>query len=167
MPLLIETPRLIARNFAPDEEDAYVDLFADPEVNKHLASRTDDENRRIFRDTMIADEAGAPFTKCALISKAGNTFIGMGLLRLFNDEAGQIEVGYALHKNYWGQGLATEITRALVEYAAKQPGVTSIVAVTTPANIASQSVLEKAGLINQGSIVRDNVELTFFKKQVA
>jgi len=166
MPLLIETPRLIIRTFNPDEGDAYAALFSDPEVNEHLPKRTEEENRKIFRETIDADATGAILSKWAIINKTDGDFIGMGLLRVFNDDSSTLEVGYALHKKYWGQGIGTELTRTLVDFGLKQPGVTTIVAVTTPTNISSQIVLEKAGLINQGSIVRNNEELAFFKRQL-
>ncbi|GAB3914565.1 GNAT family N-acetyltransferase [Mucilaginibacter boryungensis] len=162
MPIITETPRLIIRTFRPDEEEAYLALFSDERVNKHLPKRTVEENRKIFLDTLKEDIDGAIFSKWAVINKADGDFTGMGLLRTYENEPDKLEVGYCLHVKYWGQGIATELTKALIAYANSQ-GVRNIVAVTTPGNIASQVVLEKAGLVKQGNIVRSNEELVFFK----
>lgn len=166
MALVIQTSRIVIRNFRPEERESYVKLFTDNEVNIHLPKRTEDENRKIFDDTIIADAAGATLSKWAVINRADGDFIGMGLLRPFNDEGDVVEVGYAIHKKYWGQGIGTELTMALVNFAKQLPGLTAIAAVTTPTNIPSQIVLEKAGLIKQGNIVRNNEELAFYKLQL-
>lgn len=162
MPLIAETQRLIIRTFRPDEEDTYLALFSDKRVAEHLPKRTVEENRKIFQDTLKEDAEGAIFSKWAIINKADGDFAGMGLLRTYENEPDKLEVGYCLHVKYWGQGIATELTKALVAYAnAKE--IKNIVAVTTAGNTASQVVLEKAGLVKQGNIVRNNEELVFFK----
>lgn len=163
MPIITETPRLVIRNFRPDEEDAYIAMLCDTRVNQHLPKRTPDENRKGFKDTLAADAAGAVFTKWTIENKADGDYAGMCLLRAYDNQPGTLEVGYCLTEKYWGQGLATEMVEALIAYAAGYPEIGYIVAVTTPGNTASQKVLEKAGLVNQGHIVRDNEELIFFK----
>jgi ribosomal-protein-alanine N-acetyltransferase len=162
MPIITETPRLIIRTFHADEEDAYLALFCDEHVAEHLPKRTKEENRKIFQDTIVEDAAGVIFSKWAIVSKTNGEIAGMGLLRPYNNEPDKLEVGYCLHVKYWGQGLATELTKALITYA-NANGINTIVAVTTTGNIASQVVLEKAGLVKQGPIVRNNEELVFFK----
>jgi ribosomal-protein-alanine N-acetyltransferase len=139
-------------------------LFADERVNEHLPVRTAEENRQIFQDILKEDAAGATFSKWAIINKADNGFIGMGLLRTYNNEPDKLEVGYCLHTQYWGSGIATELVNVLITYATSYPEIKTIVAVTTPGNTASQVVLEKAGLVKQGSIVRNNEELVFFQR---
>lgn len=55
------------------------------------------------------------------------------------------EVGYMIRKKYWGQGLTTKTVKVLVEYGLKSLGEKRICAVTSPKNVASIRVLEKAG----------------------
>jgi ribosomal-protein-alanine N-acetyltransferase len=167
MPVILQTTRLIIQTFASADEDAYLALLTDPQVAVHLPKRGPDEIRKIFRDTIEQDAGGAYFSKWAIINKLDNDFVGMGLLRPFNDDPSEIEVGYALHQKYWGQGYATELTRALVAYAKNFPGTTFIVAVTTLGNTASQMVLQKAGLTKQENTVRHNEELAYFKMEVS
>lgn len=45
-----------------------------------------------------------------------------------------------MSKNYWGQGLATEAARAALHYGFNQLGLSDIIAVVEPANIASVTV---------------------------
>lgn len=163
MTVITETTRLIIQTFDPTDEDAYLELWSDERVREHLPKRTAEETRKIFGEIINENAAGAVFSKWAIINKADGDFIGLGLLRFYNDEPDKLEVGYALHVKYWAQGIATELTNALIAYAKVYPNIKEIVAVTTLGNIPSQKVLEKAGLTKQQNIERDNVELAFFK----
>lgn len=163
MPVIKETPRLIIRNFRPEEEDAYIALLSDAQVKEHLPKRTPDENRKGFHDTLAADAEGAIFSKWTIEHKPDGGYVGMCLLRFYDNLPDTLEVGYCMHVKYWGQGLATEMVNALIDYTAGYPDIRVIVAVTTHGNTASQKVLEKAGLARQNNIMRDNEELAFFK----
>ena len=61
-------------------------------------------------------------------------------------ETDETEVGYLLGTAYWGQGLATEVARASVRFGFEELGLPEIVGIVHPDNVASQRVLEKAGL---------------------
>jgi RimJ/RimL family protein N-acetyltransferase len=61
-----------------------------------------------------------------------------------------VEVGYRLLHAHWGCGYATEGARALVDYGFDDLGVMRIIGVTHPGNKASQHVLMKAGLRDEG-----------------
>lgn len=63
---------------------------------------------------------------------------------------GMAEIGYGILKEYWGCGYATEAVRTVVQWAARQPGVTRIEAETAPDNAGSQRVLEKCGFVPNG-----------------
>ena len=56
-----------------------------------------------------------------------------------------VEAGWAIVPERWGQGLATELAQASVEVAFEQLGLLEIVAFTLPTNAASRRVMEKAG----------------------
>lgn len=66
------------------------------------------------------------------------------------DNQDQAEIKYALKRDYWGAGFATEVVRALLDYAKKTFGLNSIIATVAPDNLASQRVLVKSGLILMG-----------------
>ncbi len=71
------------------------------------------------------------------------------------DESGIAEIGYGVEERYQNQGLATEATRACVEWALSQPGVRAVTATTPPWHTASIRVLEKSGLVRVGSEEHD------------
>lgn len=64
----------------------------------------------------------------------------------FLPETGEVEVGYLLSRQYWGQGFATEGTRAALKFGFEELKLQEIIGLTHPENIASQNVLKKCGL---------------------
>lgn len=66
------------------------------------------------------------------------------------------EVGYILHPDFWGQGLAYEAMAAiLIEIARRRPDLTRLTADLDPRNTASIRLLEKLGFTHDRTEIRD------------
>jgi RimJ/RimL family protein N-acetyltransferase len=76
-------------------------------------------------------------------------YIGWFTLKYIPDTV-EVEVGYRLLREAWGQGFATEGARELVRYGFGDLGLYRIIGVTHRDNVASQRVLQKAGLQPKG-----------------
>ena len=72
--------------------------------------------------------------------------IGDGGLHPLGGVGPDVELGYTLARSAWGKGYATELGRALVQYAFETLGVARVVAQVEPANTASRHVLAKLGM---------------------
>jgi [ribosomal protein S5]-alanine N-acetyltransferase len=81
--------------------------------------------------------------------RATGECLGMHLLNHIQGET-DIQVGYVLFQHAWGRGVATEMTRALLNYGFHDLRLPQIVAITDLANVASQRVLTKAGMTRRG-----------------
>jgi len=57
-----------------------------------------------------------------------------------------VEIGWRLASESWGQGLATEGARAVVDHAFGVLALREIVSFTTAANLRSRRVMEKLGM---------------------
>ena len=79
------------------------------------------------------------------------------------DGVDEVETGYAFYEPYWGRGYATEVTQTCLSIGFAQLNCPSIIAVTTPANAASQRVLNKCGLRHERDFVRDQETLSLFR----
>ena len=79
------------------------------------------------------------------------------LRHLAVEGADEVELGYGFHTRYWGRGLATEIAKELLRLGRSELGRRSIVAITTRANVGSQRVLEKTGLVFERDVQHDGV----------
>ena len=66
----------------------------------------------------------------------------------------EVEIKYALRRDFWGQGLATEAVRAMLDYGATELGIDYVIATIAPENRASHRVLLKAGM--QHGDLREN-----------
>jgi len=65
----------------------------------------------------------------------------------FLPETQEIEVGYLLGRDFWGQGFATEAAWASLQFGFEDLAMKNIiVGIVHPENIASQRVLEKLGM---------------------
>jgi ribosomal-protein-alanine N-acetyltransferase len=90
--------------------------------------------------------------------------IGRAILRHVDVESvDEVEVGYGFMPEYWGRGLATEIARACVGIGFEHLALPSMVAITTPANLGSQRVMQKAGLAYERDIVHANEPHVLFR----
>jgi RimJ/RimL family protein N-acetyltransferase len=90
------------------------------------------------------------FGSYQLIRRADGQVIGdVGFLGP-PDATGAVNVGCAVADDARGQGYATEALAALLDWARKQTGLTCVLADTTRSNLASQRLLERAGMHRVG-----------------
>jgi len=160
---IAQTPRLIIREFLPQELDTYLHHFSDEEVCRHIPARNTEERTNIFH-TALANYSGSKQTGIwGMFNKETGEFIGSCLLRPFNGDATIMEVGYSMDRKHWGQGLATEMVTAMIAHSFANDNIVEVAGVTTLENIGSQRVLEKAGLLRVDNLLRDNLELAYFR----
>jgi ribosomal-protein-alanine N-acetyltransferase len=163
MTIIAQTPRMIIREFTPDDLETYLTHFTDEEVALHLPKRSVEERTVIFNNALAQYQSTKAIGIWGIYEVNNGEFIGSCLLRPFNDEPDKLEVGYSLEKKYWGRGIGTEMTLAMVKHGFAANNITEIAACTTFDNIASQRVLEKAGLKRTENLVRNGEELAFFR----
>lgn len=58
----------------------------------------------------------------------------------------EVEIKYALRREFWGKGFATEAVAGMLAYGASAFLIARVIATTSPENIASHRVLGKAGM---------------------
>ena len=136
-------------------------LYLDSEVMTHIAPgrpMTDEElDRRVAAAEARWRQFG--FDMWVLECADSGEFIGRGGL-IFSDELGEVEVGYMLAREKWGQGFATELAVFALGFGFETVGLDRVVAVVDIPHLRSQRVLEKAGMhyqkdvTYQGDIVR-------------
>lgn len=101
-----------------------------------LEAIRNDPDTRLWGDRLMINRDGAE-----------RLVIGSIIFHGRPDESGVAEVGYGVEESWQGKGVATEGTRAAVEWALAQPGVRLVTATTPPWHTASIRVLEKSGLV--------------------
>jgi RimJ/RimL family protein N-acetyltransferase len=145
----IETERLTLRAFTEDDFEPYFErILAARPVMRFLSGsgepRTREEGMVSF--ARISSPERDPRDRVwAVVERATNEVLGHAILQRL-DTSDLIEVGYALGERWWGRGIATEASKAVVEYGFAHTPVELIVGVAKPENAASRRVLEKSGL---------------------
>jgi RimJ/RimL family protein N-acetyltransferase len=133
-------------------------MYADPEVMRYLGDgRTltpEDTERSVQR--MMDGWAADGFGLYTVVRAEDKTVIGRVGLILWNPETWrtvrksdggptELEVGYTLGRQFWGQGYATEAAAAARDYALEQLGAERLIALIIRGNDASENVARKLG----------------------
>ena len=143
---MLETARLFLRPFNKNDIDAVYTMRSDADVMRFIR---EPQTRRGEAESWI-NLTSSRWEKekigfCAVIEKSSNQFIGWcGLWRL--KETDEIEVGYALVKDFRGQGYASEAAEAFLIYGFDRLNLKEIVAVARAENRNSWRVMERLGM---------------------
>lgn len=163
----IETERL---NIIEPDSDALADwtkLLSDPDVMKYIGDGVPRSPEACLDSLQMAMKhlAKYGYSIGSVYEKESGEFIGRaGMIHVeYNDASPDIEVGYALHKDYWGRGYATELTIAIIEWAFANTDLVKLVGITYPENLASQKVLLKSGMQHMGKSTAYNQEVEWFE----
>ncbi|HEX7308708.1 GNAT family N-acetyltransferase [Lentzea sp.] len=124
----MDTERLTLRPLTESDVDSLRALHADPEVMRYLDPAP------------VENYLGDGFH--AAVETATGRFVGWFELT----GTGVAELGYRLHREFWGRGYATEGGRALIDRAFTTGDVQRVVATTMFVNAGSRRVMEKCGL---------------------
>lgn len=143
---MFETDRLFLRPMDETDTDAVFAMRSDADVMRFIRPlQTEKRDAESWINLVSSRWETEKIGFCAVIEKASNRFIGWcGLWRL--KETDEIEVGYALFKEFWGRGFASEAAAACMTYGFDQLGLEKIVAVANPDNQNSRRVMEKLGM---------------------
>ncbi|MDE2029431.1 MAG: GNAT family N-acetyltransferase [Alphaproteobacteria bacterium] len=159
--IFAETERLYLRALTYPELPRMTDLLNDWDVVRWLAvvpfPYTMKDAGDFYTDMAACYARGAP-ELFILAQKTDDLLIGaVGLHppRDVNPEPGEVEIGYWLARDYWGQGFMSEAAREALKIAFARPATRLVGATTALDNDASQNVLRKIGLRNMGEVPRD------------
>jgi len=155
--IILETPRLVLRQFTGDDVGNLFDLNSDPEVMRYLTGGRPTPREEI-RDQIIPfhlavydrfDRLGT----WAVESAATGEFLGWFHFRPGpGTDTTNVDLGYRLRRSAWNKGYATEGSRALISMGFTDLGVERVFAHAMAVNAASRRVMEKCGL----TLVRTN-----------
>lgn len=144
---LFRTERLVVRALDAGDVDALLAVYGDAR-----AMRWVDDGRPLDRagcerwvEVTEGNVATRGYGMCALVLAESGEVVGFcGLVHPGGQE--EPELKYALARDRWGLGLATEAARGMFAYGARHFGLERVIATTAPENEASQRVLRKTGM---------------------
>jgi RimJ/RimL family protein N-acetyltransferase len=158
----LRTPRLLLRGWRESDRAPFAELNADPEVTEHFPNVLSPTESDAFVDRMIAglNERGWGLWAVEVSSTGAFAgFIGLNPVPFEAPFTPAIEIGWRLAREHWGQGLATEGARAVLEHAFDHLGLVEVVSFTTTTNLRSQRVMQKLGMRHDPADDFDNPTL--------
>ncbi|MCC7230705.1 MAG: GNAT family N-acetyltransferase [Fimbriimonadaceae bacterium] len=172
-----ETDRLIARTWTLDDAESAFLMYGNPVVMRYLGANgaaatipsIEAMRERLQQnlDKYATDPELHGYVWAALERKSDGVLVGTTLLKPipFSDEipATDIEVGWHLIPEYWGNGYATESGRGAIDYGFQKLGLSEIHSVAYAENAASIKVMDRLGLRHLGKTsIYYNVEVEHF-----
>ncbi len=144
MNTLFETDRLLIRRLTTEDLDGFFDMQSShavmdmvPDKVMNMSQCVIDLNIRINNYELTTSE----FDVWAVIDKETSEFTGTCAL-VYNQKGG-VEIGYRFREKHWGKGIASEVTKGLIQYVFTARKETIIVADVSKDNMGSTRVLNK------------------------
>jgi RimJ/RimL family protein N-acetyltransferase len=131
---------LVLRAWQPGDQELLGTSQRDPEIGRYFG-----------RSLTLADGASPPADPDAPAFAIVVADEVVGVI-WFARGVRPFEVGYYLHRDMWGRGIATRSLRLVTDWILREPGVDLIVLCTHPQNVRSQAVAERAGYVRDGVV---------------
>jgi RimJ/RimL family protein N-acetyltransferase len=146
----LEADRLVLRGWEVDDAAAALAAYGDDEVARWLAPAMDiigdEAAMRVLLQQWITEDARllTPAGRWAVERREDGQMVGGAtLLPLPPDD--EFEIGWALHRQAWGHGYATESGLALARWAFDQ-GIEQVIALVRPANTRAAATVDRIGM---------------------
>ncbi len=159
IPLPLTTTRLTLRPYEMGDLAALHDMFGREDVCRYLPWEPMDLDEarakleRRVRQTQI--EADGDPLLLAAVDEATGRMVGEFMLRLTSGQSRQGEIGWCIHPDVQGRGLATEGAREMLRLGFDDLGLHRIVAGCDPRNVASLRVMERLGMRREAQFVEN------------
>ena len=150
MDYFLKSQRLGFRCWQDEDLPLAMKLWGDSEVSALLGGPFTPEQVRERLQQEIERKHNLGFQYWPIFLLDGDSHAGCAGLKPWRDEPLIYELGFHLRRDFWGQGLATEAARAVIEYAFGTLGAVALFSGHHPANRASRQVLLKLGFAYAG-----------------
>ena len=149
----LRTERLGFSYWASDDFALAQQLWGDSEVTRFIGGPFTEEQirKRLERHMALLRDYNVQYWPIFLLETGDH--VGCGGLQPYRMDEQIYELGFHLHRAYWGRGLAEEAARAVIGYAFESLGLETLFAGHHPENAASRKVLQKLGFQYTGEDV--------------
>lgn len=147
--VILETRRLTLRHLETGDLDALYRLYRDPQIRAHFpdGTRTFAETKEELEWFLRGHPDRPELGLWATVERRTGAFLGRcGLLPWTIDGQAEVELAYLIDKSRWGEGLATEAARGIIQHAWDELGLKRLICLIMPGNTASVAVATKVGM---------------------
>ena len=150
----LETERLILRKMVLNDAEAVFAYASNSEVSRYTlweAHRSIEDSRAFLEfATQKYENGGEP--DWGIVYRGNGCLVGACGLVNWEAEHARAEVGFVLSREYWGRGLMSEAVRAILRFGFERMNLNRIEARCIAENAASARVMEKAGMVYEGTL---------------
>lgn len=169
MAIQLETTRMILREFILNDLEDFHSLETNESVIKYLTNypkRSIEESGELLNQ-VISQYSNFKTGRLAIIDKATQGFIGWCGIKFNKHKRHTYEnfydLGYRIHPNFWGKGLATEASAACLNYGLNELALSKINAIVNTQNTQSLKVISKVGFNYKESFLEDETEKYWYE----
>jgi len=145
---VLETGRLLLREFGQDDAPAIERVLGDAEVMRYGSGTMGPAEVAAWLRARREEYARWGFGLWAVVERSCGEVIGYCGLTHYDDVCGrpEVEIGYRLARAWWGRGLASEAAAAVRDHAFSVLGLPRVIALVDPGNVASIRVATRLGM---------------------
>ena len=156
----LETPRLVIRDYTPEDEEEYYQLKSDEgamlryqgDIMVHSREESDKEFAGVLEDALRPDRKFYFFR--AELRESGRQIGSVGYTVTERTPVGKlVHAGYFYFPEFWGQGYGTEAFKEVLRFAFMEDGVYRATTGCLKENIGSERIMQKCGLIKEAEHV--------------
>jgi len=157
----IETDRLIVRPFRKADLDDLADIHGRPEVARYLywEARSLDEVRTVLASKItqaVLREDGRRLTLAVELPEL-RRLVGEVTLAWLSREHRQGEIGFILHPDFQGRGIATEAAQVVLRLGFEGLDLHRIIGRCDARNLGSARVMERLGMRREAHFVESEI----------
>ena len=147
MKVIIETERLILREYTSDDFTALYEILSDKENMSHYPKPYDEKGTKRWLDWSLDNYNKHGFGLWAVVLKENGQLIGDCGITMQNIDGESLpEIGYHIHKNHWRRGYAREAARAVRDWCFRNTRFDSVYSYMTYTNVPSYSTAASVGM---------------------
>jgi ribosomal-protein-alanine N-acetyltransferase len=147
---VLETPRLLMREMTLADLDFIAAMMAHPEVNHYYDRRFTRHDSDYWLRRQIDRYRRDGHGLWLVVERSTSEPVGqVGLVMQDVEGTRHPELGWLLHRPFWGQGYATEAGAAARDAAFDRWGYAEVISLIRPVNVPSLRVAERIGMTEQ------------------
>lgn len=151
----IETERLLLRRFTYTDDEAMLRFWVADEEVQSLYSEpvyTTKQAVKKLLDKYIGGYAADSYYRWAIVWKETGECIGQIAYFFVDDTNHFAEIEYCIGRAYQRRGLATEVTKRILQYGFEEINLHKVQICHKSMNLPSKRVIEKCGFVYEGTL---------------
>lgn len=148
----LTTARFVLRPLLPSDSAAIFEIFSDPEVTRYWGHSTlvnPEQAEEFIRQTREGVRS-RQLLEWGVTSPDRDEVIGTCAFSGWSSEHRRAEIGYALRRNRWGEGIMAEVLPELIRFGFEEMRLNRIEGDADPRNVRSIRSLERLGFVREG-----------------